>query len=138
MSYYPEIESDIRDKFKVVLDLSNYINACSIDTSDLAAKKDFSAFKADVDKVKITKLTNVSTSLNIFKTKVDDFSLYLTLFDSEKYDANSDKIRYLISLKSSITYIFLTIFLAKIKVDSYDSLAIEKILTLHNFIYNTH
>ena len=109
MSYYPEIDSDIRDKVKVVLDLTNYINACSIDTSDLAAKKDLIAFKADVDKLKITKLTNVSTSLNNFKTKVDDFSLYLTLFGSEKYDANSDKIRYLISLKSSITYIFLTI-----------------------------
>ena len=109
MSYYPEISSDIRDKVKVVLDLTNYINACSIDTSDLAAKKDLIAFKADVDKLKITKLTNVSTSLNNFKTKVDDFSLYLTLFGSEKYDANFDKIRYLISLKSSITYIFLTI-----------------------------
>ena len=109
MSYYPEISSDIRDKVKVVLDLTNYINACSIDTSDLADKKDLIAFKADVDKLKITKLTNVSTSLNNFKTKVDDFSLYLTLFGSEKYDANFDKIRYLISLKSSITYIFLTI-----------------------------
>ena len=109
MSYYPEISSDIRDKVKVVLDLTNYINACSIDTSDLAAKKDLIAFKADVDKLKITKLTNVSTSLNNFKTKVDDFSLYLTLFGSEKYDANFDKIRYLIILKSSITYIFLTI-----------------------------
>ena len=109
MSYYPEIDSDIRDKVKVVLDLTNYINACSIDTSDLAAKKDLIAFKADVDKLKITKLTNVSISLNNFKTKVDDFSLYLTLFGSEKYDANFDKIRYLISLKSSIAYIFLTI-----------------------------
>ena len=109
MSYYPDIDSDIRDKVKVVLDLTNYINACSIDTSDLAAKKDLIAFKADVDKLKITKLTNVSTSLNNFKTKVDDFSLYLTLFGSEKYDANFDKIRYLIILKSSITYIFLTI-----------------------------
>ena len=109
MSYYPEIDNDIRDKVKVVLDLTNYINACSIDTSDLAAKKDLVAFKADVDKLKITKLTNVSTSLNNFKTKVDDFSLYLTLFGSEKYDANFDKIRYLIILKSSITYIFLTI-----------------------------
>ena len=109
MSYYPEIDSDIRDKVKVVLDLTNYINACSIDTSDLAAKKDLIAFRADVDKLKITKLTNVSTSLNNFKTKVDDFSLYLTLFGSEKYDANFDKIRYLIILKSSITYIFLTI-----------------------------
>ena len=58
---------------------------------------------------------------------------YLTLFGTKKYDAIYDRIRYLISLKSSITYIFSHYF-AKIKVDSYDSLPIEKILTLHNVI----
>ena len=42
-----------------------------------------------------------------------------------------DRIRYLISLKSGITYIFCHYF-AKIKVDFYNSLPIEKILTLHN------
>ena len=36
-----------------------------------------------------------------------------------------------LSLKSSITYTFSHYF-ANIKVDSYDSLPIEKILTLHN------
>ena len=40
-----------------------------------------------------------------------------------------DRIRYLISLKSGITYIFCHYF-AKIKVDSCDSLTIEKIFTL--------
>ena len=45
MSYYPEPDSHIRDKVKVVLDLSNYVtkkeleHATCIDTSDLAAKK---------------------------------------------------------------------------------------------------
>ena len=45
MSYYPEPDSHIRDKVKVVLDLSSYAtkkkieNAIGIDTSDLAAKK---------------------------------------------------------------------------------------------------
>ena len=58
---------------------------------------------------------------------------YLTLFGTKKYDAIYDRIRYLISLKSSITYIFSHYF-AKIKVDSYDSLPIEKTLTLHNVI----
>ena len=44
MSYYPEPGSHIRDKVKVVLDLSNYTtkkeseDATGIDTSDLAAK----------------------------------------------------------------------------------------------------
>ena len=45
MSYYPEPDSHIMDKVKVVvLDLSNYATKklrtyCSIGTSDLAAKK---------------------------------------------------------------------------------------------------
>ena len=65
--------------------------------------------------------------------RIDDGSSYLTLFGSEKYDAIYDKIRYLISLKSGITYIFSHYF-TKIKVDCYDSLAIGNILTLHNVI----
>ena len=77
MSYYLETESHIRDKVKVVLDLSNYATkkkleyATGIDTSDLAAKKDFIALKAEVGKLDINKLTNVPTSLNNLKTKVD-------------------------------------------------------------------
>ena len=41
-----------------------------IHTSDLAAKKGFIALK--VEKLDISKLTNVPTSLNSLKTKVDD------------------------------------------------------------------
>ena len=48
---------------------------------------------------------------------------------TKKYGAIYDRIRYLISLKSSIKYIFYHYF-AKIKVHSYDSLPIEKTLTL--------
>ena len=62
-----------------------------------------------------------------------DRTRYLTLFGSEKCLAIYNRIRYLISLKSNITYIFSHNF-AKIKVDSYDSLPIEKILTVHNVI----
>ena len=64
MSYYPEPDSHIRYKVKVVLDLSNYAtkkeleHATRIDTSDLAAKKDFIALKAEVGKLDIIKLTN--------------------------------------------------------------------------------
>ena len=43
-----------------------------------------------------------------------DGSRHLTLFGSGKYDAIYDKIIYLISIKSGITYIFLTI-LQKLK-----------------------
>ena len=52
MSYYPEPDSHIRDKVKVVLDLSNYAtkkeleHATGVDISDLAAKKYFISFKA--------------------------------------------------------------------------------------------
>ena len=75
MSYYPKPESGIRSKVKVVLDLSNYAtkkyldHATDVDTSGLAAKKEFFALK--VDKLDINKLTNVPTSLNNSKTKVD-------------------------------------------------------------------
>ena len=55
---------------------------------------------------------------------------YLTLFDPEKYEAIYNGLRYPISQKSCITYIFSHYF-AKIKVDSYDSSSIEKWLTLH-------
>ena len=78
MSYYPEPDSHIRKKVKVVLDLSNYVtkkeldHVSGVDTSDLAAKKGFIALKVDVDKLDINKRVNVSTSLNNFLKKVDD------------------------------------------------------------------
>ena len=74
MSYYPEPNSHIRDKVKVVLDLSNYAtkkeleHTAGIDKSDAVAKRDFIALKAD--KLDINKLTNVPTSLNNLKAKV--------------------------------------------------------------------
>ena len=46
-----------------------------LQASDLAAKKDFIAFKAEPDKVDTNKLTNIPTSLNNLKTKVDDLDL---------------------------------------------------------------
>ena len=57
--------------------------------------------------------------------RIHDGTRYLTLFGSKKYDAIYDRIRYLIIRKRSITYTFSHYF-AKIKVDSYDSLPIEK------------
>ena len=53
MCYYPESESHVRNKVKVVLDLSNYAtkkswNATAVDTSNLAAKRDFIALKAEL------------------------------------------------------------------------------------------
>ena len=65
--------------------------------------------------------------------RIYDGIIYLTLFGSEKHQAIYNRIRYLISIKSGITYIFSHYF-AKLKVDSYDYLPIEKILTLHNVV----
>ena len=49
--------------------------------------------------------------------RIYDGNRYLTLFGTKKYDTIYDRIRYLKSLKSIITYIFSHYF-AKIKVDS--------------------
>ena len=72
-----------------------------------------------------------SKPLRIRFNKIDG-TRYLILFGSEKY-AIYNRIRYLISLRSGVTYIFYHYF-GKIKVDSYDSLPIEKTLTLHVII----
>ena len=65
--------------------------------------------------------------------RIYDGTRHLLLFGSEKYNAIYNRIRYLISLKSSITCVFSHCY-AKIKVDSYDSLPIEKGLNVHNVI----
>ena len=62
-----------------------------------------------------------------------DRTRYLVLFGSEKYDAIYNRIRYLESQKSGIIYVFSHNY-AKIKVDSYDSLPLEKILTFYVII----
>ena len=69
MKYYPELDNHIRDKVKVVLDLSNYAtknadHATGVDTSDFVDKKYFIALKVEVDKLDINKLDNVPTSLD--------------------------------------------------------------------------
>ena len=85
MSYYPELDRHIKDKVKVILNLSNYgtkvpakkelEHATGVDTCDLAATKDFIAIKNEVDKINIIKLVNVPTCVNILKTKVDDLDV---------------------------------------------------------------
>ena len=81
MNYYPEPDNHIRDKVKVVLHFSNYAtkkeleHASGVDTSDLAAKKDFVALKDEVVKLDFNKLVNVPTSLNNLKIKVVDLHI---------------------------------------------------------------
>ena len=62
--------------------------------------------------------------------KIDDGIRYLVLL---KYNEIYGRIRYLISEKSGIKDSINTNF-ARIRIDSYNSLPIEKILTFHNVI----
>ena len=77
MSFYPEPDSHVRDKVKVVLDFSKYAtrkaleHATGVDTSKLAAKSDFITLKAEVNKLDINELIKFLTGLNNFKTNVD-------------------------------------------------------------------
>ena len=89
------------------------------------------------------KTLNGSKPLHIIFDKIDGFiriydgTRYFVLFGFEKYDAIYNRIRYLVSLKSSIRYTFFFFFFCyyvKCKVDSYNSLPIENILTLHDVI----
>ena len=81
MIYYPEQDSHIRDKVKVVFNLSIYAtkkeldHVTGVDTSDLATDKDFTTLKTEIDILTINKRVNISTSLNNFETKVDDLNV---------------------------------------------------------------
>ena len=80
MSFYPEPDSHVRDKVKVVLDFSKYAtkkaleHATGVDTSKLAAKSDFITLKAEVNKLDINVLIKFLTGLNNFKTNVDNLN----------------------------------------------------------------
>ena len=83
----------------------------------------------------------VAKPLSIRFDKINEFikvynkSRYLVLFAFENYDAICNRISYLISQKSDVTYVFSHSY-AKIKVDSNDFLPIEKTWTiLHNVIH---
>ena len=66
-------------------------------------------------------------------TLVYDGTRCLVLFGSEKYDFIHNRVRYLTGVKSSITYVIFHNY-AKIKVDLFDSLPLEKTTTFHNII----
>ena len=77
--------------------------------------------------------------LRITFNKVDGFIgvydriIYLVLSVPEKYDAIYNRIRYLISKKSGITY-GISHNYARIKIDSHDPLPLQKTLSIHNDI----
>ena len=65
--------------------------------------------------------------------KIYDGIKYLILLGHSWYDETYDSIKYLISEKSGITDNINHNF-SGIRIDSYNSLAIEKILTFHNVV----
>ena len=81
----------------------------------------------------------IAKSLLIRFNKIDEFikvydgTRYLVLFGSEKCDSIYNRIRYIISIKRGITYTTSHNY-AKIKVDSYNSLSLEKRITICNVI----
>ena len=72
---YPEPDSQIKNK---VLNLSSYAtkkklkHATGVDIFELAAKKMLLLWKLKLKKLDIYKLSNVQTSLNNLKAKVDN------------------------------------------------------------------
>ena len=65
--------------------------------------------------------------------KIYDGIRYLVLFAPERYNAIYDRINHLISEKGGITYSINHNF-ARIRIDSYNFLPMEKTLTFHNVI----
>ena len=66
--------------------------------------------------------------------RVYDGTRSLVLFGPEKYEVFYNVIKYLVSKKSGITSVSSHNYLLKIKIDSFDSLPLEKKLTLYNVI----
>ena len=65
--------------------------------------------------------------------KIFDGIRYLVLFGPERLNTIYDRINYLVSEKSGVTYSVNHDFI-RIKIDSYNSLPTEKAWALHNFI----
>ena len=76
------------------------------------------------------KLSNIRFDKEDRCIEVHDGTRYLVLSGPERYGAIYDRTRYLISEKGGITYSINHNF-ARITIDSYDSIPIEKTLTSH-------
>ena len=80
MGYYPEPKSHIKDKVKVVFELS--IQATKKELNDHASNlhliqllNSFIALRVDVEKLDFKKLVNVPTSSNYVKTTVNELDV---------------------------------------------------------------
>ena len=84
-------------------------------------------------KILLTFLLITIVLLIAISIRIYDGTRCLVLFGNEKYDFIYNRVRYIISVKSGITYIISHNY-AKMKVDSYDSSPLEKAVTFHNAI----
>ena len=110
--------------------LKFYINKCIIKmkSNDKLVEIDIS-HKSLID----SKLLRIRFDKIDWFTRVYHGTRYLILFVSEKYNSIYDGIIYLLGVQSGITYIISHNY-ATIKVDLYNSLSLEKIMTLRNVI----
>ena len=65
--------------------------------------------------------------------RVYDGTKHVVLLKPEKYNAVFNRVRYLIGIKNSISYV-ISYYYTKISVASFDSLPLEKNLTFHKVI----
>ena len=65
--------------------------------------------------------------------RVYDGTRYSVLFGIEKFNCMYNKIRYIVNLKSGITFIISHNY-SRDKVHSYRSLSLEKSLAFHHFV----
>ena len=84
-------------------------------------------------KILLTFLLITIVLLIAISIRIYDGTRCLVLFGNEIYDFIYNRVRYIISVKSGITYIISHNY-AKMKVDSYDSSPLEKAVTFHNAI----
>ena len=77
MSYDPDLVSHPREKVELVKEELHH--AAGVNTSDLTAKKDCIALKAEVDKLDNAKLINIPTTLNnleaLLETSLNNFDI---------------------------------------------------------------
>ena len=114
---------------------------------DIIKSEDFNLYNTLIDEKSYEKILDYNISYKNLTAKplcmrfdeIDGFiraydgTRYLVLFGSEKYDSIYNRIRYLISVKSGITYTISHNY-AKIKVDSYDFLPLGKAMIFHDVL----
>ena len=129
---------EINIKNRACYYFDNIINGTKINSSNILLNKKL------YENISVYNISYKSPTgpkpLHITFNKIDGFIIsldgkikHLVLFDYGLLDKICDKIKYHVSKKSGIANSINTNF-GKIKIDSYNSLPIKKMLTFHNVI----